>query len=126
MWEIKVRSSRTSNGHGANFVLTQDFECLTVDNSRQVLWTMLQSATVQDGGDSKTTSRYTRLLAYDIKLPLLKRPNLVAEYVVPLPQSKKNKTFASSEIHFVSEGVFLVLSRDGNGHGDDDSKSDYK
>lgn len=87
---------------------------------------MLQSATVQDGGDDKTTSRYTRLLAYDITAPLFKRPNLVAEYVVPLPQSKKNKTFAASEIHFVSEGVFLVLSRDGNGHGDDDSESSYK
>ncbi|KIP05896.1 hypothetical protein PHLGIDRAFT_128612 [Phlebiopsis gigantea 11061_1 CR5-6] len=84
------------------------------------------SATVQDGGDDKTTSRYTRLLAYDITAPLLKRPDLVAEYVVPLPQSKKNKTFAASEIHFVSEGVFLVLSRDGNGHGDDDSESSYK
>ena len=37
---------------------------------------MLQSATVQDGGADKTTSRYTRLFAFDTKvLP----PHLVGE-----------------------------------------------
>jgi hypothetical protein len=87
---------------------------------------MLQSATVQDGGEDKSTSRFTRLLAYDITLPLLKRPNLIAEYVVPLPLNKKGNTLASSEIHFVSKGIFLVLSRDGNGHGDDNLTSQYK
>ena len=87
---------------------------------------MLQSATVQDGGDDKSTSRFTRLLAYDITLPLVKRPNLIAEFVVPLPQNNKGSTLASSEIHFVSEGIFLVLSRDGNGHGDSNPTSKYK
>jgi hypothetical protein len=51
---------------------------------------------------------------------------VIAEYVVPLPISKKNKTFAASELHFVKKDVFLVLSRDGNGHGNDNSESSYK
>jgi len=84
---------------------------------------MLQSATIQDGGADKTTSRYTRLFAFDIKeLP----PRLVGEWVVPLPLSKKNHTEACSEIHFVRPGVFFVLSRDGDGRGGDDNKSSYK
>ena len=87
---------------------------------------MLQSATIQDGGDDKDTSRYTRLLAYDISQPLEIRPALVAEYVVPLPQSSKGKTLGASEIAFVSKQLFLVLSRDGDGHGGDDTESSYK
>jgi hypothetical protein len=50
----------------------------------------------------------------------------IGEYVVPLPQSKKGKTFSQSEIHFLSSTTFLVLSRDGNGHGDEDTESSYK
>ncbi|THH01971.1 hypothetical protein EW026_g830 [Hermanssonia centrifuga] len=80
----------------------------------------------QDGGSDKSTSRFTRLLAYDISLPLVLRPVLKAEFVVPLPQNSKANTLASSEIHFVSEGILLVLSRDGNGHGDDTTKSKFK
>jgi len=84
---------------------------------------MLQSATIQDGGADKTTSRYTRLFAFDIKkLP----PRLVGEWVVPLPLSQKNHTEACSEIHFVRPGVFFALSRDGDGRGGDDNTSSYK
>ena len=87
---------------------------------------MLQSATVQDGGSDDSTSRFTRLLAYDISFPLIERPPLKGEFVVPLPQNNKGNTIASSEIHFVSEGIFLVLSRDGHGHGDDNTQSKFK
>lgn len=87
---------------------------------------MLQSATIQDGGDDKSTSRFTRLLAYDISAPSVVTPPLIGEWVVPLPQNKKGNTLASSEIHFVSADVFLVLSRDGDGHGGDDNTSSYK
>jgi len=87
------------------------------------LYAMLQSATIQDGGADKTTSRYTRLFAFDTKvLP----PHLVGEWVVPLPLSKKNHTEACSEIHLVRPGVFFALSRDGDGRGGDDNKSSYK
>jgi hypothetical protein len=48
------------------------------------------------------------------------------EYIVPLPQSKKGKTYAQSEIHFLSSTTFLILARDGNGHGDDDTEASYK
>jgi len=86
---------------------------------------MLQSATIQDGGDDKTTSRYTRLLAYDVQN---NQSTLAGEWVVPLPQSSKGKTRACSEIAFVGNGIFLALSRDAHGRGDDggDDKSKYK
>jgi hypothetical protein len=86
---------------------------------------MLQSATIQDGGLVATTQRYTRLFAYSVGNPALK-PRLVGEWVVPLPLSAKNKTEACSEIHFVSKGVFLALSRDGDGRGGNDDHSSYK
>jgi len=125
--QIGGKTNFTSvSGPDTGRVGNQGFECLTVDNSKNILWTMLQSATVQDGGEDKSTSRFTRLLAYDITLPLVKRPNLIAEYVVPLPLNDKSNTLAASEIHFVSEGIFLVLSRDGNGHGDSNPTSKYK
>ncbi|KAI0674352.1 esterase-like activity of phytase-domain-containing protein [Trametes maxima] len=104
----------------------QGFEGLTLDTDGKTLYALLQSATIQDGGSDKTTSRYARLLAYDISNALAVRPPLIGEFVVPLPQSKKGKTLGSSELHFVSDGVFLVLSRDGDGHGGDDAKSSYK
>ncbi|KAF7325259.1 Phytase-like domain-containing protein [Mycena venus] len=46
--------------------------------------------------------------------------------VVPLPLSSSGKVEATSEIHFVSEGVFLCLARDGNGHGGSGDKIKYK
>lgn len=86
---------------------------------------MLQSATMQDGGDKKSTSRYTRLVAYDVS-NLSVQPPLVGEWVVPLPLSSKGNTQECNEIHYVSPGVFLALSRDGDGRGGDDNKSKYK
>ncbi|KAJ2988943.1 hypothetical protein NUW54_g8948 [Trametes sanguinea] len=104
----------------------QGFEGLTVDASGRTLYALLQSATIQDGGSDKSTSRFTRLLAYDISDALLVRPKVIGEWVVPLPVSKKDNTRAASEVHLVSDGVFLVLARDGDGHGGDDAKSSYK
>lgn len=83
---------------------------------------MLQSATIQDGGGD---SRFTRLFAYDVSNPAVVPP-LVGEWVVPLPLSAKGKVEACSEIHFVSPGIFLALSRDGDGRGGGDSNSNYK
>ncbi|OCH85049.1 hypothetical protein OBBRIDRAFT_740557 [Obba rivulosa] len=107
-------------------VANQGFEGLTLDSTGTTLYALLQSALVQDGGDDDTTSSFTRLLAFDVSAPLVTRPEVIGEWVVPLPQSKKSKTRAASEVHFVSEGVFLVLSRDGNGHGDSNDDSSYK
>ncbi|KAL0581259.1 hypothetical protein V5O48_000742 [Marasmius crinis-equi] len=103
----------------------QGFEGLTLDSDNNILYAMLQSATIQDGGADDSTSRYSRLVAYDVSSSA--RPALVGEWVVPLPISNdKGKTRASSEIHFVSKNVFLSLSRDGKGNGNDDSESKYK
>ena len=102
------------------------FECLTVDESTGTLWAMLQSATVQDGGSKKSTAQNTRLLAYDISQPASIRPALIAEYVVPLPSDSDGKTLGASEMAFVSKQLFLVLARDGDGRGGDDTKSSYK
>ena len=96
------------------------------DESTNTLWAMLQTATIQDGGNKKSNSRYTRLLAYDISQPLEIRPALIAEYVVPLPQDSSGDTLGASEIAFVSDQLFLVLSRDSDGHGGSDDTSSYK
>ncbi|KDQ57002.1 hypothetical protein JAAARDRAFT_69973 [Jaapia argillacea MUCL 33604] len=101
----------------------QGFEGLSLDPTGTTLYALLQSALVQDGGSDKSTSRYTRLLAYDITQTI---PLLVGEYVVPLPQNSKGNTLAASEAHFLGDGIFLVLSRDGDGHGGSSDKSSYK
>ncbi|KAF9002928.1 esterase-like activity of phytase-domain-containing protein [Cyathus striatus] len=103
----------------------QGFEGLTFDVSTGTLYAMLQSATIQDGGDDKSTSRFTRLFAWNVA-NLASPATLVGEWVVPLPQSSKGNTEACSEIHFVSPNIFFALSRDGDGHGGDDNKSSYK
>ncbi|KAF9038061.1 esterase-like activity of phytase-domain-containing protein [Panaeolus papilionaceus] len=108
-------------GRAAN----QGFEGLTLDPDTNTLYAMLQSATIQDGGDDKSTSRFTRLFAFDVSNPNV-TPPLVGEWVVPLPLSGKGNTEACSEIHFVSPGVFFALSRDGDGRGGGDNNSKYK
>ncbi|KAJ6496211.1 esterase-like activity of phytase-domain-containing protein [Mycena sanguinolenta] len=105
-----------ATGRGAN----QGFEGLTLDPTTNTLYVILQSATIQDGA-----LQYTRLLAYDVSRPTVSVP-LVGEWVVPLPLSNSGKVEATSEIHFVSEGVFLCLARDGNGHGGSGDKIKYK
>ncbi|TCD69611.1 hypothetical protein EIP91_007034 [Steccherinum ochraceum] len=116
----------SENDPATGRVGNQGFECLTVDSAGTTLYVMLQSATVQDGGDDKSTSRFTRLLAYDISSPSKIRPKLKGEWVVPLPQNSKGNTLAASEIHFISRNTFFVLARDGDGHGGDDNNSAYK
>ncbi|KAK0534161.1 hypothetical protein OC842_002740 [Tilletia horrida] len=102
----------------------QGFEGLTLDRNTDTLWACTQSAVAQDGGGSKATNRHARLLGYNVKNPA--RPRLVAEYIVPLPQSSKGNTRAQSEIHVVDSTTFLILARDGNGFGDSSSDSTFK
>lgn len=102
------------------------FEGLSASPDGRTLYILLQSATVQDGGGSKGTSRFTRLLQYDVFASPPLRPRLTGEWVVPLPQNAKGNTLAQSELHFISKNVFFVLARDGDGHGGDDNNSKYK
>ncbi|KZV76581.1 hypothetical protein PENSPDRAFT_747472 [Peniophora sp. CONT] len=87
-------------------VANQGFEGLTISGDGKTLYALLQSGILQDGAEDADGdgARYTRLLAYDI--------------------SDNGKVYGGSEIHYVSEGVFLVLARDGKGMGNGDSKSD--
>ena len=113
-------------------VVGQGFEGLTMDFQTRTLYAMLQSALVQDGGadesgaETDTTSRYTRLTAFDAS----RRSgdlSLKGEWIVPLPRSSsKNKTRASSEILFVGDGTFLTYARDGDGRGGNGDKSSTK
>jgi hypothetical protein len=97
---------------------------LTIDYSKNILYAMLQSSVMQDGGGDKDTNRYTRLLGWDVSTD---SPELVGEWIVPLPQSNdKKKTRPCSEIAFVGDDIFLALSRDGDGRGGDDTNSKYK
>ncbi|KAG8908978.1 hypothetical protein FRB99_000081 [Tulasnella sp. 403] len=102
---------------------TGRFEGLTASPDGKKLYAMLQSALIQDGGDKDKTSRYARLLEYNVAGWT---PKLTREWVVPLPQTDKGKTLAQSEIHYLDGKKFLVLSRDGHGNGDDESTSAYK
>ena len=115
------------------------------------LFTLMQSATRQDGGQNPSTRRLARLLHYTISKDKQtyhprnnrngsqrrKRNNLppvmeyAAEYVVPLPTftdpTGKQLVAAQSEIHFLSNTQFLVLPRDsGRGRGYSDSQSIYR
>jgi hypothetical protein len=113
------------NNHG--------FEGLTVTGDGKTLYTLLQAATNQEGGLSKQTERYVRLLKYDISDP--SKPRYAREFVVPLPfyvdptakASKNPKVAAQSEIFHIQDGQFFVLARDsGAGHGQTVSTSVYR
>lgn len=126
-------TGRTSNQGELKYIpssrhwLTLDlgFEGLTLDTTSSTLYAMLQTATIQDGGADSTTSRFTRLFAFDV-LSTTTRPSAIGEWVVPLPQSKKDKTRGCSEIIFIGPNLFLALPRDGNGRGDDELDASYK
>jgi hypothetical protein len=93
--------------------------------NKKKLWTLLQSATIQDGGNGGSSNRnYTRLLAYDIAH---NGPKLVGEYIVKLPTGPEGKVEAQSEIHYISDTQFFILSRDsGAGQGQSTSQSVYR
>lgn len=106
----------------------QGFEGLTVNPAGTRLYTLLQSATNQDGGPKNKNSRNTRLVVYDITKP---QPTYLAEYVVALnhvvPSDPSTKVARQSEIHYISDTQFLVLARDsGAGRGQDSTQSVYR
>lgn len=116
-------------------VANQGLEGLSVSTSKGILYALLQSGTVQDGGSSDTSSPYSRLLGYSYAGQSLDQvaangfqPKLVEEYVVKLPTSSKGKARGASELHVVGDGIFAVLARDGKGFGDDSPSqaSSYK
>ncbi|KAL5427046.1 hypothetical protein PMIN06_003882 [Paraphaeosphaeria minitans] len=108
------------SGRGNN----QGLEGLTASPDGKYLYTLLQRATIQEGGSKSKNRRYARLLKYCLKG---KKVEYEAEYVVPLPTLPTEKVAGQSEIHFISDNQFLVLARDsGSGHGQDSSESIYR
>jgi len=111
--------------------LNQGLEGLTITPDGKTLWVMLQSATLQDSTLSNDALRNTtRLVGYDISGATPTAP--IAHYVMELPVfnrgntngtvtagSASNRTAAQSEILALNGTQFLVLSRDGNGLGND-------
>ncbi|KAF2839967.1 hypothetical protein M501DRAFT_1003455 [Patellaria atrata CBS 101060] len=111
----------------------QGFEGLSYDPEKKALYTLLQSATIQDGGTAGTTRRHARLLKYDLSHRHGRAPRLVGEYVVRLPvfndptETKNPRTAAQSEILALGDGRFLLLARDsGFGRGQDETESVYR
>ncbi|NBV85243.1 MAG: hypothetical protein EBS01_03015, partial [Verrucomicrobia bacterium] len=104
----------------------QGMEGVAVSPDGKTLFTMLQSATMQDSTSGSQNRQYTRLYKYDITNSR-SNPTLLAEYVVELPRFNDtnanqtgltpNKTGAQSEIVALDGDRIMLLSRDSNGNG---------
>lgn len=117
--DLEVVPENPETGRANN----QGLEALTASPDGKHLYSLLQSSTMQEGGDKSSTRRNTRLLKYSIS----KGVEYEAEYIVQLPLAPSGKVAGQSEIHFISDTQFLVLARDsGAGHGQDDSESKYR
>lgn len=118
--DFEITPEDPDSGRGNN----QGLEGLTASPSGKYLYSLLQSATIQEGGSKSKNRRHARLLKYKLKGSEV---SYEAEYVVPLPVLSTGKVAGQSEIHFISENQFLVLARDsGAGHGQDNTQSEYR
>ncbi|KAH8707108.1 esterase-like activity of phytase-domain-containing protein [Phaeosphaeriaceae sp. PMI808] len=118
--KFKISPEQPTSGRGNN----QGLEALTRSPDGKYLYTLLQSATLQDGGSSNTKRRNTRFLTYRIQD---NKVSLEAEYAVQLPVLSTGRVASQSEMHYISKDQFLVLARDsGAGHGQDKSESIYR
>ncbi len=101
----------------------QGIEGVALSPDGKKLFTLLQSATVQDSGNPQQNRLYTRLAVYDVSSNAT--PGAPAdEYVLQLPTytlegdgGAVNATAAQSEIVALDDHRILVLSRDANGQG---------
>lgn len=119
--DLEVEPENPDSGRSNN----QGLEGMTASADGKYLYALLQSAAIQEGGADDATRRYTRLFQYDVSDP--SKPVYAAEYVVPLPTyDDGDEVAAQSEIKFISDTQFIVLSRDGAGAGQDDSESVYR
>ncbi|KAH3968204.1 hypothetical protein HBH64_072400 [Parastagonospora nodorum] len=118
--DLKIKPEDPTSGRGNN----QGLEALTASPDGKYLYTLLQSATIQDGGKSSSKRRNSRFLAYRVKD---KSVTLEAEYAVQLPVLPSGRVTGQSEMIYVSDTQFLVLARDsGAGHGQSNSQSIYR
>lgn len=111
----------------------QGFEGVSLSPDGTKLFSLLQSATVQDtAGTNQATRTNTRLVVYDVSGSSTP-DNPTGEYVIQLPTYSSNgtgnvsATAAQSEIIALDDHRMLVLSRDANGQGSATAnKSMYK
>ncbi|HEY5752263.1 MAG TPA: esterase-like activity of phytase family protein [Chthoniobacterales bacterium] len=102
--------------------INQGFEGLAVNHDGTRLYTLLQSATIQDSGSGNQGRTNTRLLVYDTSSENAPT-DPIAQYVIQLPRVDSDgggtvdRTAAQSSIIAISDTQFLILSRDGNGRG---------
>jgi hypothetical protein len=96
----------------------QGLEGLALSPDGKTLFTLLQSATRQDGGTGGSgPRRHTRLLSYDVTGA---EPRLTGHHVLALPTflvGTATRVAAQSEIFALNNHQILVLARDGNGRG---------
>ena len=82
-----------------------------------VLIAALQSATMQDGGDSKKHENCSRVLRWNLAT-LDGVPKLEVEQVLALPVDPITlETDPLSEIHYITDNILAALCRDGRGDG---------
>jgi autotransporter-associated beta strand protein len=125
--------SFTTNSSGTSAVdptsgrrSNQGMEAVAITPDGRTLFTMLQSATMQDSVSGAQNRQFTRLYKYDVSQSR-SNPVLTAEYVVELPRFNDtkadqtgllpNRVAAQSEIVALDGERLLLLSRDGNGNG---------
>jgi len=104
----------------------QGMEAVAISPDGRTLFTMLQSATMQDSTSGSQNRQYARLYKYDVSSSR-SNPTLLAEYVVELPRFNDtsatqtgltpNKTGAQSEMVALDGDRIMLLSRDSNGNG---------
>lgn len=107
----------------------QGAEGMSLSPDGKTLFVALQSALIQDSAAGNAAGRINaRVLVYDVsRTPTPDRP--VAHHVVQLPaynddgdDSAPNRTAAQSEILALDNHRFLMLARDGAGHGAENGK----
>ena len=106
--------------------INQGMEGIALSPDGSKLFTLLQSATIQDSGSGNQGRSNTRLVVYDVSgsdTP----SDPVAQYVIQLPRvdstgspsngTTVDRTAAQSAVVALNDHQLLILSRDGNGRG---------
>lgn len=114
-----INFASTANGRRVN----QGMEGIALSPSGNLLFGLVQSATIQDSGAGNQGRSNTRLVVYDVTST--DTPDSpVAQYVIQLPRVDDNggtpavnRTAAQSAIVALNDHQLLILSRDGNGRG---------
>lgn len=123
-----INFASTANGRRVN----QGMEGIALSPSGNLLFGLVQSATIQDSGTGNQGRSNTRLAVYDVSADATP-DNPVAQYVIQLPRvddnggtPSVNRTAAQSAIVALSDDQLLILSRDGNGRGANNGSPVFK